>query len=295
LNILITGSTGFIGGHILNEALSRGHRVTTYDRIRNDSPGVHTAVQGDIQDQESVASAVAGHDLVVHAAAILGTFELIEHPRLALEVNTGGTLNVLDGCRQHNSRLLFVSKPNVWRNTYSITKEAANQFCEMYSQEFSVPVQVVKLFNVYGPGERVGEGRIAKAIPTLILKALSGEPLTVFGSGEQSNDFVHVADVSRAVMDLCAIDVDGYSEIEIGTGNDYSVNDLCQLIIRITGSSSQIEHLPPRGGEIPDDHVQANLESLKSAIGPVPFLDIETGLKDTIPYYVAMAATARLK
>ena len=285
MNILITGSNGFIGGHVVKEMSRRGHRITTFDRFRNTSPLVDNALSGDVRNKDTVSDGVNGNALVIHTAAVLGTQELIEKPHLALDVNTGGTINVLNGCRQHGARLLFVSKPNKWLNTYSITKAAADQFCEMYSREFGLAVQVARPFNVYGPGESVGPGRVVKAIPTMITNALTGLPLSVNGSGNQTNDFVHVSDVARVLADLSEINADGYQDYEIGTGVERSVNELCQLILQFTRSKSEIEHMPARIGETPDDRVFADVSALEQAIGPQSLLDLEEGLPETITHY----------
>jgi UDP-glucose 4-epimerase len=285
MKVLITGSTGFIGGYIRGELASRGHQITTFDRTANDSETVSKSLQGDVRDSESVADAVDGQDVVVHAAAVLGTRELIDKPHLALDVNTGGTVNVLEGCRRAGSRLVFVSKPNPWLNTYSITKEAAESFCEMYCQVYDVRVQVAKAFNVYGPGERIGPTRVAKAIPTMIMNALASKDIVIHGSGDQRNDFVHVLDVARSVANMVELDEVGYREYEIGTGVDRSINELSQLILNLTDSSSQTVHTPPRVGEIVDDRIRADTTSLRKAFGPVEFIMLEDGLPDTIEHY----------
>jgi len=285
MNILITGSTGFIGGHVVKEMSRRGHWITTFDRCRNTSPLVHSALCGDIRDEEAVAEGVRGNELVIHAAAVLGTQELIEKPHLALDINTGGTINVLNGCRTHDSRMLLVSKPNIWLNTYSISKAAAEKFCEMYSREFDLVVQIAKPFNVYGPGERVGPGHVVKAIPTMITNALAGRTLSIYGSGNQTNDFVHVSDVVRILAELSEVEINGYQEYEIGTGTDRSVNELGQLILKFTGSDSEIEHTPSRIGETPDDRVLADISALVQTVGPQSFIDLEEGLPETVSYY----------
>jgi nucleoside-diphosphate-sugar epimerase len=285
MKILITGSTGFIGGHLLQEMSERGHSVTTLDRNPDNASNADRTVQGDIRDADAVMAATDGQEIVIHAAAVLGTAELINRAQYALDVNTGGTINVLDACREHGARLLFVSKPNPWLNTYSITKSAAESFCRMYNQEFGVPVTVVKAFNVYGPGEKVGPGRVAKAIPTLIVKALNGQDLSVHGDGMQTNDFVHVSDVVRILAELAETSDASYQEHEIGTGVERSLNELCELILRLSSSESKIVYVRPRSGESPGDRIKADIGSLERAIGMLSFRTLEHGLPETINYY----------
>ena len=285
---LVTGSKGFIGSHLLEALIKRGHTVSTLDRIANNSTHINRSIEADILDRDAVRDAIAGQDLVFHMAAVLGTSELVTRARDAVDVNIGGTINVLDGCRAENARLVFVSKPNPWLNTYSITKHAAEQFCLMYRAEFQVPVTIVKPFNVYGPRESVGPGRPQKMIPTSVVKALNNEPLTVFGTGEQVNDYIYIDDVVRLICELSMDENAINGTYDIGTGMGQTVNDVCDLIMELTGSHSKVQRVPMRPGETTDNALRADLTTIKRAIPIGEFVSLQNGLYRTVEHYKSL-------
>lgn len=285
MKALVTGSTGFIGSHLVERLLELGHEVTTLDRVANNSPRIVRAFEADILDASKVREATAGQDMVYHLSAILGTSELVVQAHDAVDVNINGTVNVLDACRSEGASLLFVSKPNPWLNTYSITKHAAEQFCLMYRSEFQIPVTIVKPFNVYGPREAVGPGRVQKLIPNTILKALNNQPLTIFGSGDQINDYIFVDDVVRLLVDLSVSDKAINGTYDLGTGKGRTVNEVCRLILNLTGSDSRIERLPMRPGESSSTALRADLTQLERVMPVGEFLGLSDGLTRTVKYY----------
>ena len=285
MKALVTGSTGFIGRHLVKALIERGHIVSTIDRVANISAVIDKAFAADILDREKIREAVSGHDVVLHLAAILGTSELVVRARDAVDVNISGTINVLDACRSENARLLFVSKPNPWLNTYSITKQAAEQFCRMYRDEFQVPVTIVKPFNVYGPGESAGPGRPQKMIPTTIMKALNNDPVTIFGTGEQVNDYIYIDDAVRMICDLVASKKAFNETFDIGTGSGQTVNTVCDAIVELTGSNSVVDHRPMRSGESSSSVLRADLTPFAAIFGATEFVALRDGLKKTVEYY----------
>jgi len=285
MKALVTGSTGFIGSHLVETLLERGHEVTTLDRTANDSPGITRAFRADILDAEKVREATGGQDVVYHLSALLGTAELVAQAHHAVDVNINGTVNVLDACRSEDAALLFVSKPNPWLNTYSITKQAAEQFCLMYRSEFQVPVTIVKPFNVYGPRESVGPGRAQKLIPNTIAKALNDQPLTIFGSGDQINDYIFIDDVVRLIADLSISDKSINGTYDLGTGNGQTVNEVCGLILELTDSGSVIERLPMRPGESSSAALRADLTQIERVMPVGDFVGLRDGMARTVEYY----------
>ena len=288
MNVLVTGGSGFIGSVLVKSLVRRGHNVSTLDR----SPTKHgvdvNQHQGDIRNFEDVESAVRGQDLVYHLAGLLGTHELVGDAGRALEVNVGGTLNVLDTCRIHGARILLVSKPNVWLNTYSITKEAAEQFSKMYMEEHGVITTIVKWFNVYGPGQGVGRGHVQKAVPTFIVNALKQGPLPVFGDGTQTGDFIYVDDTVEATVEVADSEAARGRTVEIGSGCETSVLEMCNMILQMTESSSKVEFQPMRRGETANTSLRADLRVLEQTTDFVPQMKMEDGLKKTIEYYRQM-------
>ena len=285
MKALVTGSTGFIGRHLVNTLFQRGVEITTLDRVANSSPEVAQTFQADILDSDSVTKALSGQDTVFHLAAVLGTSELVTQAREAVDVNINGTVNILNACRSEGASLLFISKPNPWLNTYSITKQAAERFCLMYRSEFEVPVTIVKPFNVYGPHESTGPGRAQKLIPNTILKALRNESLKIFGTGEQINDYIYVDDVARLICDLATTENAVNGTYDIGTGTGRSVNEVCDLILELTGSNSAVQRLPMRPGETSDSALRADLSSIERVMPVGEFVSLRDGLKKTIEHY----------
>ena len=289
MKALVTGSNGFIGSHLVEALLKRGHELTTLDRNANNSTGISRAFGADILDAEKVREAVVGQDIVYHLSAVLGTAELVAQAHHAVDVNINGTVNVLDACRSEGASLLFVSKPNPWLNTYSITKQAAEQFCLMYRSEFQVPVTIVKPFNVYGPRESVGPGRAQKLIPNTIAKALDDQPLTIFGTGDQVNDYIYVDDVVRLITDLSMSDKAINGTYNVGTGNGQTVNEVCSLILELTGSNSEIERLPMRPGESSSAALRADLTQIERVMPVGDFVGLRDGLARTVEYYKSIS------
>lgn len=288
MNVLVTGGSGFIGSVLVESLVRRGHNVSTLDR----SPSKHragvSAHQGDIRTFDDVEGAIRGQDLVYHLAGLLGTHELVGDAVRALEVNVGGTINVLDACRIHGANILLVSKPNVWLNTYSITKETAEQFSKMYMEEYGVITTIVKWFNVYGPGQKVGPGHVQKAVPTFIVNALEQGPLPVYGDGKQTGDFIYVDDVVEATADVAESEKASGRIVEIGTGTETTVLQLSEMILQMTESSSKVEFQPMRRGESANTSLRADIRVLEQTTDFVPQMTLEHGLKKTIAYYRQM-------
>ena len=287
--ILITGGTGFIGSHLVEALHRKGHTVSTFDHTPRQHQAPTTVFQGDIRDEEAVNRAIAGQDIVYHLAGILGTHELMEGIKEAVEINVVGTLNVLNAVQKHGSRMVLASKPNIWLNTYSITKETEEQFCLMYHHEFGTPIAIVKWFNAYGPRQKTS--RVQKAVPTFIMRALRNEPIPIFGNGQQTADFVYISDLVDATIRVAEEPRCFGRIVEIGTGKETAVTELANSIISLTGSRSQLEYLPMRSGEESNARVFADCQAMRDLLGFCHQVELEDGLKETISYYRGLLAT----
>lgn len=281
-NILVTGGSGFIGKHLLNELLKRNYSVSDLDLdAKNISKNIKVFI-GDIQDRNLVAKAMKNIDLVYHLAGLLGTEELNTQAIDAVKTNVIGTLNVLEEAKINKSKVLLVSKPNVWINTYSITKDTSEKFCMMFRKEFGLKAVIVKLFSVYGPGQK--HYGVQKAVPEFIVRALKNQPLPIFGSGKQMADFIYTSDtVNATILAAEAEDMEGKT-IEIGSGKGTRVIDLANTIIQETKSKSKLQFLPMRGGEDPETQVVANTTLLRK-LKFKPQVNFTEGIKKTITFY----------
>jgi UDP-glucose 4-epimerase len=263
--MLITGGEGFIGSH-----LKKYFNASTYD-LKN---------KQDILDRDALENAIIGQDYVLHLAGMLGTHELVDDVENAVKINILGTINVLDMCAKHKVRVLVASKPNVWKNTYSITKECVENFVEMYRREHGLEAVITKWFNVYGPGQPLEEEiGYKKAVPTWIVDTIRGKKIEIYGDGEQTMDLIHTDDICSSVdailknWEKC----EGKT-FEIGK-DEITCNDLAKMI------GAEINHIPMRKGETPATRLKADTSLITELTGWKPIKGLEEGLKETIKWY----------
>jgi UDP-glucose 4-epimerase len=262
-----------------------------------------TFVRGDLTDAVAVEAAVRTHDVVIHAGGVLGTHETISAPRETSNFNIIGGLNVLDAIRKYGNRLVNISKPNVWLNPYSITKDCVEKFCFMYVNEFDTEIAVVKLFNVYGPRQKYSG--VQKAIPTWIFDALRGRPLEIYGQGSSTMDLVHTDDVNAGMIGIvrhfehCRLqktdaiaenvwsNFHSYNEqiLELGSGVEISVNDAADELERALEMTVERRYLPMRRGEIEGTRLCANIGRLTALTSFQPRVSLQDGLSRTVAYY----------
>jgi UDP-glucose 4-epimerase len=305
MKVLITGGAGFIGSHLADTFLDAGELVTVFDK----SPQVHefaaAYLRGNLLDAAAVEAAVRAHDLVIHAGGILGTHETISAPADTSNINIIGGLHVLEAVRKYGNDLINISKPNVWLNPYSITKDCLEKFCFMYVNEFDTRIAVVKLFNVYGPRQRYSG--VQKAIPTWIADALRGRPLEIYGHGTSTMDLVYTQDVNVGILaivrnfercrlkktDAIAENVwsnfHSYNEqiLELGSGVEIAVNAVVKEIESALGIPVQRKHLAMRRGEIEGTRLRADIGRLSELTDFQPRVGVQAGLLQTIAYYKA--------
>lgn len=302
--VALTGGAGFLLSYVVEKYAAMGDRVLIFDvHPRNKLPGyAHdflekysnvSYVQGDIRDRSAVAALIRGSDLVYHFAALMGTSSRFKQEVLTTEVNVIGTLHVCQAALDAGVKY-FVYPPRPmqtgWLTPYIITKTAATQFVQMFHETYGLPTVGLNIANCYGPRERAileanpykkGEGR--KMMATFVENALQNEPLPVMGDGEQSSDFVFVEDVMDALMLAPTANAVG-KIIEIGTGKSTSVLEVAKMIIRLTGSRSEIKLVPMRTGEKKITTV-SDYADAKKYLGWEPKTSLEQGLKKTIPWY----------
>jgi len=270
---LVTGGKGFIGHNLSLHLKDQGYNVATFDKTDGQ----------DVVDRQMVFDSIKENDVVFHFAGVLGTHELQDKAIEATAINVIGALNVFDAARRHGARVVLAAKPTPWLNTYTITKEAAEKFAHMYFKEHGVDIRIGRFFNFYGPGQKIEH--VQKAVPNFIMKALQNEPIPIYGSGNQTGDFIHTDDAVKAIAILGTLEGLNGETIEVGTGQETSVNFLAETIIRFTDSRSITEHLPMRNGEDPETHLAADTRKMTSLLRFKPSVGLEDGLKATIDWY----------
>ena len=283
--IIVTGGAGFVGSHLVEALIKKGYDVSIFDAADPKfTPNIHI-IKGSVTDRALVHSAFKGYDAVFHLAGILGTHETVTEAYKTSDVNVMGMLNVLDAAREHGLAVLDITKPNYWRNTYTITKVAAEEFCLMYRDEFGMNVKAARWFNVFGPRQRTEDQGYQKAVPTFIVRALKGTPISIYGDGTQGTDHIYVSDAVDATIAIFESSFVPQEPVEVGSGKETTVNEIAKLALALTGKTVPIEYIPMRRGETEHTRIQADLTILKDKIGFRPHVSFEEGMKKTIEYY----------
>ena len=205
MKILVLGGNGFIGGHVLEEIASRGITPVSFDRHIIEDPIFKPECKydfflGDVRDRNAVNEAVSKCDGAINLAGILGTSEAVDNPFPAMEANIVGGLNFLQACREHNKRGVQIAVGNHFmNNTYSITKTTVERFALMFNKEHGTKIAIVRGLNAFGPRQK--HKPIRKITPNFITRALRGEPIKIFGTGESVMDMIYVKDLARILVE----------------------------------------------------------------------------------------------
>lgn len=298
MKVLVTGGTGFIGGYVVEELHKKNYSVLQFDRHARsrERPSFEGDVDlylGDVIDDISVTEAFAHCDAFIHLAAVLGTQETIQNPRPAAQSNLLGGLNVLQAAAQYDIPGVFIGVGNHWmNNTYSITKTMIERFIDMYNSNRNTKINIVRAMNAYGPRQvpasPYGPAKVRKITPSFVCRALSGDDIEIYGDGNQISDMIYVTDVAKALVLSMEKAIEGeiIPVVEIGPAVNTSVNEVAELIVKLSGSSSKIKHLPMRPGEIPGSTVIADINSLKPInLTSDAFVSLEDGMLNTINYF----------
>jgi UDP-glucose 4-epimerase len=301
MRVLVTGGAGFIGSHIV-EHFHQKADVRVLDNLRSgykeniDAFDVEF-VEGSVTDRECVKQVVRDVDYVFHLAAMISVPESMDKPIECVEINAQGTLNVLqEAAAAGVKKLCFSSSaanygdnPTVPKletmipepkSPYAVTKLDGEYYCKMFSDEGWLQTACMRYFNVFGPRQDPGSA-YAAAIPIFIHKAIHNEPLTIFGDGEQTRDFIFVTDIVAANVYL-AEHTDLAGVFNVAYGKRQTINDIAKKIIQLTNSSSTIEYAAPRAGDV--KHSQASIEKITEA-GFTPGANFDEGLTKTIEYF----------
>jgi len=299
---LVTGGAGFIGSNVVRALLERGDVVRVLDnfstgsRANLDGLGVEV-VEGELRSYERVHAAVRGVEVVYHLGALGSVPRSVQDPLTSSAVNVEGTLNVLLAARDENvRRVVFSSSSSIYGSSgelprteemapdpispYGVAKLAAERYCVSFSRVYeSFETVVLRYFNVFGPRQSP-YSQYAAVVPLFITRIAAGEPVVVYGDGEQSRDFTYVDNVVDAT--LLAADAPGASGriFNIAAGIPASVNELAATIGRILSKPVQREEAPPRAGDVRDSW--ADVAAARNALGYDPHVSLEQGLRLTV-------------
>jgi UDP-glucose 4-epimerase len=304
--VLITGGAGFIGSHLARHFAAMGE-VTVLDDLRTgharNLDGVACRfVRGSILDDDALREAVAGAAEVYHLAAMVSVPESVAKPAECAELNTEGTRRVLAAAQVAGARkVVLASSAAIYgdnpmvpkletmapepKSPYAETKLAGERLLEAYRISHGIGTTSLRFFNVFGPRQDP-RSAYAAAVPIFIAKALRGEPIGIHGDGGQTRDFVHVADIVGALAHAGA-SAEMHGTYNVGYGRSQTILELAREILRLTGSRSRIEHLPPRAGDVRDS-LASNERLLAS--GWRPRSSVALGLAETIDYFRGLKA-----
>lgn len=274
MRIAVLGSSGFVGSHVLDILVSARIETLGIDVAPPRWAQPAEAMSIDITNGDALRSALHSYrpDAVVNAAGLLGTSETFDHPNETISCNLIGSMNALLASMALPAHYILLDTGTRWPNPYSVSKRGAADLATAYSRELSARVTILKLFNLYGPRQS-GTGRVRKIIPYFVDRALRGEPLPIFGSGDQIVDLVHAADCAFAVLQTVVRAPGDGEVIEVGSGQPRTVLEVAHRVIDEIGAGD-VKFVGERRGE-GDAHPVADLRACREILGftPEPSLD----------------------
>jgi UDP-glucose 4-epimerase len=301
---LVTGGAGFIGSHLTEELVRRGHRVRVVDSLitgkrRNVAhiPGVEF-LEGDLAEPAVAELAVRSVDYVLHQAAIPSVPRSVEDPATSHRANVDASLNLLLAARDGGvKRLVYAGSSSAYGNTptqpkhegmptnplspYALQKLVAEQYCQMFTALYGFETVTIRYFNVFGPRQDPGSP-YSGVISLFAAALLEGRQPTIYGDGEQTRDFTYVANVVDGV--LRAVEAPGAAGevINVATGGRVSLNELLLTMNRIVGSHLEAVYQESRAGDVHDS--QADISKAKKLLDYVPIVFLDEGLKHTLDW-----------
>ena len=310
--ILVSGGAGFLGSHLCEKLLGLGHEVVCLDNF-------FTSARRNIEhllDDHSFE--LIRHDVtepitievdeIYHLACPASPVHYQRNPVRTIRTAVHGTLNMLDMAREVGARIMIASTSEVYgdpkehpqsesywghvnpigpRACYDEGKRCAESLTVSYARQYAVPARIVRIFNTYGPRMHENDGRV---VSNFILQALKGEPITVYGKGDQTRSFCYVSDLLEGFVRLLATQEDP-GPVNIGNPSERTIKDLAELAIKLTGSKSELRYEP-----LPVDDPtrrRPDITRAKQLLGWEPKVGIEDGLTNTISYFREYLARAR--
>jgi UDP-glucose 4-epimerase len=297
MKILVTGGAGFIGSALANHLVGLGHRVRVIDDLSSGDPSslenTVAFTRGDVRDIPKLWTLLRDVEVVFHLAARVSVSESILYPVEYNEVNVGGTVSLMTAARDAGvRRVVLASSGTVYGeqeeqpvketalvrppNPYAVSKIASEYYLSALGALYDIEVVMLRIFNAYGPGQAVPPSH-PPVIPHFLRQALAGSTPTIFGSGKQTRDFIYIADVVGALTTAGFADsVNGFI-LNIGTGEEVSINDLLQKTERLFGRRVLSLHNPAQSGGV--SRLVADTELARKVLGFQAEVDIDEGLR----------------
>ena len=309
MRVLITGGAGFLGSHLCDYLLARGHEVICMDNLITGSTANIAHLAGHerflfIKHDVTNYIFVEGHlDAVLHFASPASPIDYLEYPIQTLKVGALGTHKALGLAKDKKARFLLASTSEVYgdplvhpqredywgnvnpigpRGVYDEAKRFAEAMTMAYHRAHGVDTRIARIFNTYGPRMRLSDGRV---VPNFIAQALRGEPLTVFGDGSQTRSFCYVSDLIEGIYRLLESSVT--DPVNLGNPEEMSILEFAHKIIALSGSRSSIVFVQPEDARVRDDPKvrKPDITRARTLLGWQPQVSLEEGLLRTIEWF----------
>ena len=298
MKVFVTGGSGFIGSHVVEHYQDRAEVIVLDDlrtgRRKNLDGLKCRFVEGSVLDRALVDEVMQEVDYVIHLAALVSVPESLSLPGETVNINVQGLLNVLESARSHGvKKFCFASSAAVYgenpiqpkvetmapdpRSPYAITKLDGEYYCEIYAREGWLSTACLRFFNVFGPRQDP-DSAYAAAVPIFLHRANNNEPITIYGDGSQTRDFIYVKDIVGALA-FAAETPEVQGVFNAGYGSALTIGGLAREILKLTGSRSEIRHEQVRAGDI--RHSTSDASKLRAA-GWKPLFDVATGLNELV-------------
>ena len=298
--ILVTGGSGFLGQNLIRSLSSYGHKIICVDRYEADFLSECNAdfIQGDISEEKQLVTFLEGVDVVIHLACTILPQMSNSDPYFDMLTNVGGSLHLLDAAVKNQvKKVIFLSSggtvygvpqvvpipethPTNPTCSYGISKLMIEKYLRLYRNLHGLQSCAVRLSNPYGPYQRVKAAQ--GVIPVFCYKALTGQPIEIWGDGSVKRDFIYVADVVAAMEKLIALEGELPFELNIGSGKAQSLNELLELIAKITGEKLDCRYSEGRAFDVPVSMLDTTLA--QKTLNWKAETTLEDGLRKTVAY-----------
>lgn len=312
MRVVVAGGAGFLGSHVCEALLERGDEVVCIDNfvtgsklnvVQLSSDDRFTLVEQDVTSDFDVLGTV---DAVMNLASPASPKDYLAMPLATLDVGSSGTRQLLELARRHDVAFFMASTSEVYgdplvhpqpesywgnvnpigeRSVYDEAKRFSEALTMAYRRTYGIDTRIVRIFNTYGPRMQIDDGRV---VSNFIVQALRGEPLTIYGDGSQTRSFCYVDDEVRGFLSL--LDSTEPGPINIGNPVEFTMLELADLVIELTGTNSGIEYR-----ELPSDDPrqrQPDIAAAKALLGWEPKIDLREGLERSIPYFAEQLANS---
>ena len=306
MRYLVTGGAGFIGSNVVDELVRRNHEVVVLDDLSTGKEanlaGVRSEIDfraGSITDLSAVQAACRGVDYVLHLAARTSVPKSVADPVETNLVNIDGTLNVLVASRNAKvRRFVYAASSSVYGETptlpkietmppepispYGVTKYVGELYAQVFGRVYGLENASVRYFNIFGPRQDP-TSQYSGVLSRFLLAILEGQPLVIYGDGEQSRDFTYIDNIVDLTLRACEASGASGKVFNGGTGARITLNEVLKLLEKITGRKIQPKYDPPRTGDIRDS--QADVSLARKVLGYEPRVLFEEGLRRTWEWY----------